>query len=162
VDALLLLRRGNKNIHMGTKFETDTEGTAIQSLHHLEIQPIYIQPPNPENIADAKKCMLIGAWYRCISSFSRSLQIQSCSPPLNWDLGPHWWSYRNDWRSCSGLQPHKNNTNQPQLPGTKPLSKKYTWIHKPLGAAVYVAEDGLVGCQRYKKPLVVPLVNSPV
>jgi len=33
----------------------------IQSLPHLGIQPIYIQPPNPENIADAKKYMLTGA-----------------------------------------------------------------------------------------------------
>jgi len=33
-----------------------------------------------------------------------------------------------DWRSWRGLQPRKNNhTNQPELPGTKPPSKDYTW-----------------------------------
>ena len=46
---------------METKFGAETEGMAIQSLPYLRIQPIYIQPPNPDNIADAKKCMLTGA-----------------------------------------------------------------------------------------------------
>jgi len=46
---------------METKFGAETEGMAIQSLPHLGIQPIYIQPPNPVTIRDAKKCMLTGA-----------------------------------------------------------------------------------------------------
>jgi len=44
-----------------SKFGAEIEGMAIQSLPHLGIQPIYIQQPNPDNIADAKKCRLIGA-----------------------------------------------------------------------------------------------------
>jgi len=43
-----------------TKFGAETEGMAIQRLPHLGIQPIHIQPPNPDTIADAKKCMLTG------------------------------------------------------------------------------------------------------
>ena len=39
------------------KFGAETEGKAIQKLPHLRIQPIYIQPPNQDNISDAKKCM---------------------------------------------------------------------------------------------------------
>jgi len=50
---------------METKFGEETEGMAIQSLPHLGIQLIYIQPPNPDNIADAKKCMLRGTCYSC-------------------------------------------------------------------------------------------------
>jgi len=46
---------------METKFGAETERIAIQSLPHLRIQPIYIQIPNPDNIADAKKCTLTGA-----------------------------------------------------------------------------------------------------
>jgi len=46
---------------METKFGAETEGMAIQCLPHLGIQPIYIQSPNPDNITDAKKCMLTGA-----------------------------------------------------------------------------------------------------
>jgi len=46
---------------METKFGAETEGMAIQSLPHLGIQHIYIQPSNPDNIADAKKCILTGA-----------------------------------------------------------------------------------------------------
>jgi len=34
---------------------------AIQSLPHLGIQPLYIQPPNPDDIDEAEKCMLTGA-----------------------------------------------------------------------------------------------------
>jgi len=47
--------------NMEAKFGAETEGMAIQSLPHLGIQPIYLQPPNPDSIADAKKCMLTGA-----------------------------------------------------------------------------------------------------
>jgi len=46
---------------METKFGAETEGMAIQSLPYLGIHPIYIQPPNSDNIADAKKYMLTGA-----------------------------------------------------------------------------------------------------
>jgi len=46
---------------METKFGAETEGIAIQSLSHMRIQPIYIQPPNLDNIDEAKKCMLTGA-----------------------------------------------------------------------------------------------------
>jgi len=44
-----------------TKFGAETEEKAIQRLLHLGIQVIYIQPPNPDNVADAKKCILTGA-----------------------------------------------------------------------------------------------------
>uniref|UniRef100_UPI002EDB6E74 hypothetical protein n=1 Tax=Streptococcus anginosus TaxID=1328 RepID=UPI002EDB6E74 len=40
---------------MVTKFGTETEGMAIQSLPHLGIQPIYIQPPKLDNSDEAKK-----------------------------------------------------------------------------------------------------------
>jgi len=46
---------------MGTKFGAETEVMAIQRLPHLRIQHIYIQPPNPVTIGDAKRCMLTGA-----------------------------------------------------------------------------------------------------
>jgi len=39
---------------METKFGAETEGKAIQRLLHLGIWPKQIQPPNPDNIADAK------------------------------------------------------------------------------------------------------------
>jgi len=42
------------------KFGAETEGTAIQSLPHIGIQSIYIQPPKLDNIDEAKKCMLKG------------------------------------------------------------------------------------------------------
>jgi len=51
---------------METKFGAKTEWMAIQSLPHLGIQAIYIQPPKLDNIYEVKKCMLIGAWYSCL------------------------------------------------------------------------------------------------
>jgi len=46
---------------METKFGAETEGMAILSVSHMGIQPIYIHLLNPDNISDAKKCMLTGA-----------------------------------------------------------------------------------------------------
>jgi len=43
-----------------TKFGAETEGKAIQRLPHLG-DPSHMQTPNPDTIADAKKCMLTGA-----------------------------------------------------------------------------------------------------
>jgi len=43
-----------------TKFGALTKGMAIQSLSLMGIQPLYIYPPNLDNIADAKRCMLTG------------------------------------------------------------------------------------------------------
>jgi len=43
---------------METKVRAETEGIAIQTLSHLGIQPIYIQPPKFDNIDEAKKYMM--------------------------------------------------------------------------------------------------------
>jgi len=57
--------KGRTKIFIGgdieTKFRAETEGIVTQSLSHLEIQPIYVQPPKSDNISDAKKYMLTGA-----------------------------------------------------------------------------------------------------
>jgi len=62
VQMLQFFLEGGTNIFiagdMETKFGAETEGKAILSLSHLGIQPLHIQPPNPDDIADAKKCML--------------------------------------------------------------------------------------------------------
>ena len=52
----LLLSKGN----IGTKSGAETEGKAIQRLPYLGIRPI-MQTPNPDTIADAKKCLLTEA-----------------------------------------------------------------------------------------------------
>jgi hypothetical protein len=63
VDTSVLLRRGNKIPMEGvteTKCGTETEGKAIQRLPYLG-DPSHIHSPNPDNIVDAKKCLLTGA-----------------------------------------------------------------------------------------------------
>jgi len=44
---------------MESKFRTETEGMAIQSLPHM--WPIYTQPPKLDKMDEAKKCMLTGS-----------------------------------------------------------------------------------------------------
>jgi len=69
---------------MEIKFRAEIEGIAILSLNHLVIQPTYIQPPNLNNIPDANKCMLTGAWYSCLlRGSSRSWQIPRLNHPVN-------------------------------------------------------------------------------
>jgi len=46
---------------MESKFGAESEGMAIQSLPHMGIQPIHIQPSKLDNIDEAKKCMLTRA-----------------------------------------------------------------------------------------------------
>jgi len=69
VDPSVFLEGGTKIfiwVNMEMKFGAETEGKAIQRLSHLEIQPIYIQPPNPDKIADTKKCMWTGSLCSCL------------------------------------------------------------------------------------------------
>jgi hypothetical protein len=46
-----------------------------------------------------------------------------------------------------------NQSEPPELPGTKPPTKEYTWWG-PMALAAYVAEDGLVEHQREERWLV--------
>ena len=52
--------------------------------------PSHKQPPNPDTIMDANKCLLTGAWYSCVLKGSASVwQIQ------RWMLsGVHWTEHR--------------------------------------------------------------------
>jgi hypothetical protein len=67
VDASGLLR-SRKKIPMGENMETkcgaETEGKAIQRLPHP--YPSHIQPPNPDLIVDARKCLLTEISYGCL------------------------------------------------------------------------------------------------
>jgi len=67
VQMLQSFLEGGTKIFIGrdteTKFGAETEAMAFQSLPHLRIQPKCMQLPNPDNIADAKKCMLTGVRY---------------------------------------------------------------------------------------------------
>jgi len=64
------------------------------------------------------------------------------------------------------LQPHKNNnTNQPELPGTKAPFQQRVHMDRPMAPVAYVVEDGLVGHKWEEKPLVWPRLDhsfSPV
>ena len=47
--------------------------------------PAHIQAPNPDYIADAKKCMLTGAWYSyLLRGIARSWQIQRMIRANHW------------------------------------------------------------------------------
>jgi hypothetical protein len=75
VDALILLRKGNKILMGGNKeknYRVETEGKAIQRLSHLGIHS-HIQSPNPDTIVVAKKCLLTEACYSCLLRDSGSV-----------------------------------------------------------------------------------------
>ena len=55
VNPELLLSKGN----IGTKSGTETEGKAIQETTPPG-DPSHMQTPNPDTIADVKKCLLTG------------------------------------------------------------------------------------------------------
>ena len=135
--ALVLLRRGNK-ILMGANMETkcgaETEGMTIQRLPHLGIHPIYSHQP------------------QTLLSTPRSACWQEPNIAVSWEALPEPDKYRmmlatNLWSEhrvpnggvrgrtkgaeevCNPIGRTKLSTNQtpPELPGTKPLTKDYTW-----------------------------------
>ena len=142
VDASVLRRRGNK-IFMGanteTKCRTKTKGKAIQRLPYLGIHPIYshqtqtlLQMPRSASwqepdIAVSWEVLLESDKYRGRCS-QPTTELSTRSPMEEFEKG------RGSWR---GLQLHKKNYNinqpeprtapPPELSGTKPPTKEYTW-----------------------------------
>jgi len=138
---------------MEMNFGSETEGKAIQSLPHLGIQPIYIQPPNPDNIADAKKCMLTGAWYSCLLRGSaRAWQIQRQMLAANYwtengvPIGGIRERIEGAERVCNPIRTISTNQSS-QGPNHYP---------KTYGSSCICSRDGLVGHQREEMPLVLP------
>ena len=92
--------------------------------------------PNSDTIADAKKCLLTGAWYGCLLSGSvRAWQIQRQMLTASYwtELGDPNGGVRERTEGAERVcKTHRrnNNINQPdppELPGTKPLTEEYTW-----------------------------------
>jgi hypothetical protein len=85
--------------------------------------PSHIQPPNPDAIVDAWKCLLIEAWYGCLLRGSfRVWQIQKRKLlGSHWTelKGPWWRRWRRDWRIWGGLQLHGQTTRAPGDCNTK-------------------------------------------
>ena len=67
-------------VHVERKYR-DKEWSRVWRKSHPETAPhgdiSHMQPPSPGTIADANKCLLRGAWYRCfLRGFAKSLLIQ--------------------------------------------------------------------------------------
>ena len=67
-------------VHVERKYR-DKEWSRVWRKSHPETAPhgdiSHMQPPSPGTIADANKCWLRGAWYRCfLRGFAKSLLIQ--------------------------------------------------------------------------------------
>jgi hypothetical protein len=77
MDALILLRTGNKILMGGN---TGTVWTRDWRKGHQDASPedpSHIHSPNPDSIVDANKCLLTGAWYGCLlKGSSRAWQLQ--------------------------------------------------------------------------------------
>jgi len=85
-----------------------------------------------DKMDEAKKCRLTGTGYRSLLRYTiRIQQIHRRMPAaIHWtENGTLVEGIRGrTGRAWRGLRPHVNiNANQPELPGTKPLPKDYTW-----------------------------------
>jgi hypothetical protein len=131
VDTLVLLRRGNK-IPMGG----GTERKLWRRKGHPETappgDPSHMQLSNPDTVVEAIKCLLTEAWYNCLLRDSTSAsQIQ------RWMLTAYHWTEhrvpnegaRQRTQGAEGVWNPIGGTTlvPPELPGTKPPTKEYTW-----------------------------------
>ena len=138
VDALVLLRRGNK---IFTGANTESKCRDWRKGHPETApagDPLHIQSPNPDTIVDAKRCLLTRAWYSCLLRGStRAWQIQRKMLTAN-----HWPDHGVPNRGvrertegsedfCNPIGRITISTTRPPPPrellGTKPPTKEYIW-----------------------------------
>ena len=68
-------------VHVERKYRDKEWSRVWKKKSHPETAPrgdiSHMQPPSPGTIADANKCLLTGAWYRCfLRGFAKALLIQ--------------------------------------------------------------------------------------
>jgi hypothetical protein len=136
VNATVLLKKGEQNTH-GWKYGHKVWSRDWRKGNPETIppeNPSHIQTPNPDTIADANKCLLTGAWDSCLPRGSaRAWQIQRQMLAANY-WSEHGIPSEEDKGMTEGAEEDWNpkgktiSTNQtPELPGTKPPIKEYTW-----------------------------------
>ena len=109
-----------------TKCGTETEGKAIQRLPHLGIHPIY-RHQTQTLLTVLTRYLLTGASYSCLLRGSaRADRCLQATTGLN--MGSPMEELEKGLKGLR-LTIHRknNNINQPELPGTKPPTKEYTW-----------------------------------
>jgi hypothetical protein len=135
VDASVLLRRGNTILtggNMETECGTETEGKAIQRLPHLGLHPIYryqtlLQMPRSACWQEPDRAV---SWEPLLEP---GKYRGGCSQPtIGLSTGSPMEELEKGLKELKGFATHRknNNINQPdlpELPGTKPPTKDYTW-----------------------------------
>jgi hypothetical protein len=121
--------------NMKIKCRAETKGKTTQRLPTWGFIPYTVT--KPRHYYGCKKCMPKGAWYVCLlRGIDRALQIQRWMFEAN-----HWTECRVPNREvrektegvegvCNPIGRTTISTNQthPELPGTKPSTKEYTWL----------------------------------
>jgi hypothetical protein len=130
--------------------------------------PFHLQRPKPDTIADAKKCLLTGAWYGCLLRGCQSLTNTDADGML---VVSHWTEYEEPnggiRERLKGFATYrKNKINQldplpscPELPGIKPPTRVH--MEGPMVPAAYVPEDCLIWHQWDGRPLVLWRFDAP-
>ena len=139
VDASVLLRRGDKIPTGGdteTKCGAKTEGKAIQSLPHLGIHPIYSHQTQILLWMPSSACWQepnIAVYWESLPEPDKyrggyshpTIGLRTGSPMEEVEKGPK------DLKGFAAPQEEQQyeptSTPPPELPGTKPPTKEYTW-----------------------------------
>jgi hypothetical protein len=145
-EASVLLRRGNKLL-TGGNTETRCGAERLKERPHRDCPtwgstPYTVTKPGHycgcwEVLADRSLIRLSPE--RLCHSLTNT-EADACSQPLDWARCPRWRSWRRDWRSWGGLQPHEGEQQcQPArlhgAPGTEPPTKEnkrsnpWLWPH---------------------------------
>ena len=134
VNSSVILRRWNKILMGGiteTKCRAETERKAIQRLPHLGIHLIYRHQTQtllqmPRSACQQEPDIAV-SWETLPNT-----ELECLHQTIGLSTGSTVEEFEKDWRSWRGLQPHRNNHNinqpePPELSGTKPPTKDYTW-----------------------------------
>jgi hypothetical protein len=117
-----------------------------------------MQTSNPDTIADAKKCFLIGTWYSCLLRGSaRTWLIQMCmlTPNHQTEHGGTNGGVRGRTQEAEGVYSPIGrtaiSTNQTLRAPRYSTTNQRVHMEKPMAPAPYVTEDGLI-CNRRGDP----------
>jgi hypothetical protein len=153
-NSIVLLISSHDDSICTLTIQTD-EGKAIQRLPYLG-NTSHMQPPNPDTIADSKKCLMTGASYSCLLRGSaRAWQIQMwfSQPTIGLSMGS--WieelvkGLKEVKGFCIPIERTRISTNQTPR---APRDQKNQGVH--MEGLMVLAEDGFVKHPWQKRPFV--------
>jgi hypothetical protein len=91
-------------------------------------------------------------------------EVGACSQPLGWELGPQWRSWKGNWMSWGGLQPHggSNSVNLPYPPPWAPADWTTNQTHGGTRGSGHISgREWPCWYQWEERPLGLKMFNAP-